>query len=151
MEGLSSCSPFLPLVILILDKYRASSRGTGKAISDLPSFELPVLWCLSCDVEQVTLLPASGHLQSHQGGSAGAVTVLLAVVVGISKDGLPRWLGNESACNAGDVGSIPGSGRSPGTGSGNPLQYSCLENSVGRGAWWVTVHGVVKSQTQMSN
>ena len=50
-----------------------------------------------------------------------------------------------SACNAGDPGSIPGSGRSPGEGNGNPLQYSCLENSMDRGAWWVTVHSVAKS------
>jgi len=45
------------------------------------------------------------------------------------------------------VGSIPESGRSPGGGNGNPLQYSCLENSMDRGAWWATVHGVAKSQT----
>ena len=44
-----------------------------------------------------------------------------------------------------DVGSIPGSGRSPGEGNGNPLQYSCLENPADRGAWWATVHGVAKS------
>ena len=48
----------------------------------------------------------------------------------------------ESACNAGDMGSIPGSGRSPGEGNGYPLQYSCLENSMDRGAWCVIVHGV---------
>ena len=47
----------------------------------------------------------------------------------------------ESACNAGDPGSIPGSGRSPGKGNGSPLQCSCLENSMNRGAWWATVHG----------
>ena len=46
--------------------------------------------------------------------------------------------------NAGDRGLIPGSGRSPGGGNGNPLQYSCLENSMDRGAWWATVHGVAK-------
>ena len=46
--------------------------------------------------------------------------------------------------NAGDTGSIPGSGRSPGEGYGNPLQYSCLENSMDRGAWWTAVHGVFK-------
>ena len=53
----------------------------------------------------------------------------------------------ESACNAGDLGSIPGSGRSPGEGIGYPLQYSCLENPMDRGAWWATVHGVAKSDT----
>ena len=56
-----------------------------------------------------------------------------------------------SACNAGDPGSIPGSGRSPGDGNGNPLEYSCLENSMDRGAWQATVHGVTKSQTRLSN
>jgi len=55
--------------------------------------------------------------------------------------------GKESTCNAGDLGSIPGSGRSPGEGNGSPLQYSCLENSMDRGPWWATVHGIEKSQT----
>ena len=49
--------------------------------------------------------------------------------------------------NAGDAGSVPRLGRSPGVGNGNPLQYSCLEDSMNRGAWWATVHGVSKSQT----
>ena len=62
--------------------------------------------------------------------------------------GLPWWLsGKESACNAGDASSIPGSGRSPGEGNSNPLQYSCLGNSMDREAWWATVHGVAKSWT----
>ena len=52
----------------------------------------------------------------------------------------------ESAYNAGDLGSIPESGRSSGKGNGNPLQYSCLENPMDRGAWWATVHGVTESQ-----
>ena len=56
-------------------------------------------------------------------------------------------VGKESAHNAGDLGSIPGSGRSSGEGNGNPLQYSCLENSMDRGAWQATVRGVPKSQT----
>ena len=51
--------------------------------------------------------------------------------------------------DAGDSGSIPGSGRSPGVGNGDPLQYSCLKNSMDRGAWWATVHRVIKSQTQL--
>ena len=55
--------------------------------------------------------------------------------------------GKESACNAGDLSSVPGLGRSFGEGNGNPLQYSCLENSMDRGAWQATVHGVTKSQT----
>ena len=59
--------------------------------------------------------------------------------------GLPWWLsGKEYTCNAGDVGWILGSRRSPGEGNSNPLQHSCLENPMDRGAWWVTVHGVTK-------
>ena len=57
----------------------------------------------------------------------------------------------ESACNEGDPGLIPGSGRSPGEGNGNSLQYSCLTNSMDRGAWWATVHGVAKSRMQLSD
>ena len=54
-----------------------------------------------------------------------------------------------SACNAGDLGSIPGLGRSPGEGHGNPLQYSCLENPMDKGAWRTTVHEIAKSQTRL--
>ena len=61
----------------------------------------------------------------------------------------------EFVCNAEDrdrrPGLIPGLGRSPGEGNGNPLQYSHLENPMDRGAWWATVHGVANSQTQLSN
>ena len=59
--------------------------------------------------------------------------------------------GKESACNAGDLGSIPGSGRSPGKRNGYLLQYSCLENLMDRGAWQATVHGVAKSQPRLSD
>ena len=52
-----------------------------------------------------------------------------------------------SACSVGELGSIPGSERSPGEGNGNPLQYSCLENPMDGGVWWATVHGVAKSRT----
>ena len=54
--------------------------------------------------------------------------------------------GKESACNAGDPGSIPGLGTSPGEGNGNPFQYPCVENSMDRGAWQATIYGVAKSQ-----
>ena len=66
-------------------------------------------------------------------------------------DGLRNFPGGAevkaSAYNAGDLGSISGLGRSPAEGNGNPLQYSCLENPMDKGAWWATVHGVAKSQT----
>ena len=75
----------------------------------------------------------------------GSWTAALGLV---SEVGFPDGsAGKESTCNAGDVGSIPGSGRSPGGRYGNPLPCSCLKNSMGREAWWATVHGVAKGQT----
>ena len=59
--------------------------------------------------------------------------------------------GKASANNVGDLDSIPGSGRSPGEGNDNPLQYSCLENSMDQGAWWATLHGVAKSWTRLND
>ena len=56
-------------------------------------------------------------------------------------------VGKESVCNAGDLGSIPGTGRSLGEGNGNLLQYSCLENSMDRGVWWATVLGAANNWT----
>ena len=55
-------------------------------------------------------------------------------------------VGKESTCSAGDLGLIPGLGRSPGEVSGNPLQYPCLQNLIDRGVWWAAVHGVAKSR-----
>ena len=55
----------------------------------------------------------------------------------------------ESACNAGDPGSIPGLGRSPGEGNGNTLQSPCLENLADIGAWWAAIHGIAKSRAQL--
>ena len=70
-------------------------------------------------------------------------------------NGLPWWCSHKestsNAGDAGDTGSIPGSGRSPGEENGNLLQYSCLENPMDRGAWWATVHGVAKSWTGLSS
>ena len=68
----------------------------------------------------------------------------------IIKCNLPNGsVGKESACNAGDLDLNPGMGRSPGEGNGKPLQYSCLENPMDTEAWWATIHGVVKSRTQL--
>ena len=69
------------------------------------------------------------------------------VVVSAQKSFPLSPVGKESACNAGDPGSIPGSGRSPEEGNGNPLQYSCLENPMDRGAWGATIHRVSQSDT----
>ena len=71
--------------------------------------------------------------------------------------GISHWIlpggsdSKESACNAGDLGLILGLGRIPAEGNGCRLQYSCLENPMDRGAWWVTVHGVAKSWTGLSD
>ena len=65
-----------------------------------------------------------------------------------------NWLGfpgGSDACNAGNLGSVPGLGRSPGEGNGNPLQYSFLENSMDRGASWAIIHGVAKNRTRLSD
>jgi len=69
-----------------------------------------------------------------------------------SGSGPPRWRsGKESTCSAGDVGLIPGSGRSPGGGKANLFQYSCMESPMDTGAWWATVHGVAESRTWLSD
>ena len=76
-------------------------------------------------------------MEHNSGGTAG-----------VSSEKCPGGL---SACNAGDPGSIPGLGRSPGEGNGTPLQYTCLGNPMDGGAWWAAVHGVTKSRTRLSN
>jgi len=59
-------------------------------------------------------------------------------------------MGKKSTCDAGDEGSILGSGRSPGVGHGKPVQYSCLENSMDRGAWWAATHKVMKESDMIA-
>jgi len=77
---------------------------------------------------------------------------LLKLEIGVNAENFPGGSdGKESACNARDLGSIPALGRSPEVGNGYPLQYFYLENSVDRGAWRATVHGVTKSQTRLSD
>ena len=93
---------------------------------------------------------------SHCGGrrhqALGTLCVVCIFKIHPSVGGFPGGSdGKESACNAGDLGSIPVSGRSPGGGIGYPLQDSCLENSMDRGVWWAAVHGVTKSRTYLSD
>ena len=89
----------------------------------------------------------SGFIQSSEEKGKVIFNILFYIAVGF-----PGGLdGKESACNAGDLGSIHGSGRSPGEENGNPLPYSCLGNSVDRGAGWATVHRVAKSRTRLSD
>ena len=91
--------------------------------------------------------PSLGHLVLGR----GCVWDKIVAETNYEPSMLSWWLsGKESARNAGDVGLIPGSGRSPGEGNSNPLQYSCLENPMDRGAWRATVHGVTQSWTRLS-
>ena len=77
-----------------------------------------------------------------------SIILILVIVLFYFLKSLPGGSDSkESACNAGDLGLIPGMGRSLGEGNGIPLQYSCLENPMDRGAWWATVHRVTKSWT----
>ena len=88
------------------------------------------------------------RIYEHQHPEAGDFSVFLLCKLSstFSHPAPPCWLsGEESAHSVGDQGSIPGLGISPGEGNGNPLQCSCLENLIDRGAWWATVHGVTKS------
>ena len=74
---------------------------------------------------------------------------LFVLVLVSLRTSLVAHMVKDQPANTGDRGSLPGSGRSTGKGNGNPLQYSCLENSMDRGAWQATVHGVAKSQTRL--
>ena len=99
----------------------------------------PVLWHNGSDI---TYIPS--------------LSLFIVLLVAINSLGfLGGSVVKESSCDARDLTEravlIPGLGRSPGEGNHNPLQYSCLENPVDRGAWWAPVHGVTKSQTRLSN
>ena len=84
---------------------------------------------------------------SHCGGISEVFETIIMVVTLMFKNSPDGLDSKESTCNAGDLGSIPMSGRSPGEENDYPFQYSCLENSMDRGAWQATVHGVAKNQT----
>ena len=84
----------------------------------------------------------------HYSDGSGTEECQLPLTIRAFPDALDS---KESTYNAGDPGSIPELGRSPGKGNGYSLQYSCLENPMDRGAWWATGHGVTESWTQLSN
>ena len=89
--------------------------------------------------------PGSRSLGEGKNTLLVLVTIVCKLTSSDRVKGLPRWLsGKKSACYAGYMGSIRGSGRSPGEGNDNPLQYSCLENPLDREAWQATVHGVAR-------
>jgi len=94
----------------------------------------------------LTVLSSTGHVFYRMSLNFNFSSVVLMFRLGIM--GFPGGSdGKESACNVGDPGSIPGSEKSAGKGNGNPLQYSCLENSMDRGPWRATDHGVTKSRS----
>ena len=121
--------PLPPPSLPLSSKPRSSLRGqSGLPIATLASFSLFVLHTIA---KEIFLEYKSCHT-IHQGFPGGSD-------------------GKESMCSVGDLGSIPGLGRSLGGGHGNSLLYSCLENPMDRGPGWATVHGVTKSRTRQSD
>ena len=138
---------------LRLGQGRGCPRESGHTIPcwaqhDTPSLPVPLSLCLPRALGGVRRAGFGGQgqpPQCNQGqGCRSAATVSLPPCQG--QEMVAQMVKNPPA-NAGDAGLVPGSGRSPGEGNGNPLQYSCLENPMGRGAWWATAHGVAESDT----
>ena len=104
--------------------------------------------CLESRKDCRSTLCRKTSMQREPGNHSSAEAHAFAAAVAAKQLAyLKRSDGKESACNAGDLSSIPGSGRSLGEGNGNPLQYSCLKNSTEREVWWALVHGVKKRHT----
>ena len=123
-------------------------RVTTESPSDLPKISLLLLRGAQIQIQGFLTLYPIPFIPPLDGIKGGNPFILpyLDHIWALA----PRWhSGKESACQAGDAGLIPGSGRSPGGGNSNPLQYSCLGNPMDRGAWWVTVHEVSKSRTRL--
>ena len=115
-----------------------------------PSKENPGL--ISFRMDWLDLLAIQGTLKSllqHHSSKASILWRFLETFYSLSEAFLGGSDGKVSAYNAGDPGSIPGSGRSSGEGNGNPLQYSCLENLRDGGAWWAAIYGVTQSWTRL--
>ena len=107
---------------------------------------------LHCSVSNACPFPLECKIQSWSLHCSVLICNCKVYDLGKHSHRLPWWLrGKETACQAGDSSLIPGSRRSSGGGHGNPLQYSCLRNSMERGAWRARVHGVAKSQTWLSD
>ena len=111
------------------------------------------IWSCICFHALLSIFPTFWNVYRFIGGcKERCIQFSLYISILYTMEGFPG--GSEvkvSACNVGDPGSIPGSGRSPGEGNGNPLQYSCLEYPMDGGAWQATVHGVAKSRTRLSD
>ena len=144
--GTSHSSHFLCHTSILLDVNRYSVKNRFQGETNLVK--------KATKISQVTTSINVGSLKqpwliSHSQMSVWASSSLWSVIVTIFTTGGSD--GKEFACNARDLGSIPGSGRSHGKGNGNPLQYSCLENSMDRGDWQVAVHRVAKSWTLLND
>ena len=124
-----------------LQKFRVGGEG-GETLPESKKLKFPLL---SCSWPQVHLdISTDPHPQGKECYKSPFL-LLFSRNFPVGSDC------KASAYNEGDPGLIPGSGRCPGEGNGNPLQYSCLENTMDRGAWWATVHGVTKSWTRLSD
>ena len=113
-------------------------------VEPLPAltFQLSLIFC-SCLCLRVAFACRLAVLSVHTAPQRSHIYRVLLAPAGFPGGSA----GKESACNAGDQGLIPGLGRSPGEGNGNPFQYPCLENPMDRGAWWAIVHQATKIQT----
>ena len=131
------CGKFPKSVEVIWAQCQLDIKNISLIKSFLIKYPLPVILEIQKNIKKVELMAACWLINRIYVTRKG----------GIECSGSD---GKESACNAGDTGSILRSGRSPGEGNGNPLQYSCPENYMGKEAWWATVHEVTKSQTWLS-
>ena len=142
------CCPLLLLLSIFLSIRVFSSESALRirwpkywsfSFSISPSNEHPglIFWDIS------VIISSSKFLLPFFSPPSGATVMLSLICLMVE--------GKESACNAGDPGSIPGWGRAPGEGNGYPLQYSCLENLIDRAAWQIAVHGFTKNLTRLSD
>ena len=141
----SRCSQSIPAHLPNLISQRPLAQTFPPA--DSASSQLPTHAHSTCCDPHLTCHSLS---PPHEGEDTGTKTPAHASLISPLPEvflGFRQWhrsVGKESACNAGDLGSIPGSGRCPGEGNGNPLQYSCLGNHMDRGVWQDTVHGAAR-------
>ena len=131
-----------------LKRLSTTQHRIGKGFPDSSDGREP-----ACNTGDLGSTSGWGRSREEWNGYPLQCSCLECIAIGLWwKKGFPGGLhSKESACNAGDLGLIPGLGRSPREGNGNPLQYSCLGNPMDRGAWWATVHGVAKSRTWLSD